>query len=75
MENYSLIGIHDLSRVFIANPVLGINYVVNVSLSVNGITTIIGLDAISHDIKNKTLSEIREIAYSEFLKGLPSTSK
>ncbi|VFS54165.1 hypothetical protein [Moellerella wisconsensis] len=67
MSKFVVRGVYDLSHAYIVDPIPNINYLVNVSLSVNGISTMIGIDAVSNDLKNKTIDEIGKLAYQKFL--------
>lgn len=53
MSKFVVRGVYDLSHAYIVDPIPNINYLVNVSLSVNGISTMIGIDAVSNDLKIK----------------------
>ncbi len=67
MSSFSVNGIYDLAHAYVVDPIPNVNYLVNVSLSVNGISAMIGIDAVSNDLKNKTIDEIGKLAYQEFL--------
>ncbi|XVH57533.1 hypothetical protein RYX27_03785 [Providencia hangzhouensis] len=67
MSKFIVNGVYDLSHAYVVDPIPNVNYLVNVSLNVNGMNAMIGIDAVSNDLKNKTIDEIGKLAYQQFL--------